>query len=187
MSTSPVIGIFGGSFDPFHRAHAMVVLWALQHSAIQKVLIVPTFNHAYGKEFGASYFDRIEMCRLGIREFTVDRVDVSTIEETLGGVSYMFHTIQALKKHDPKSEYRLLTGSDVFHDVVNWFRGEELLTLAPPLEIPRPLSPGDTRPGLLPNISSSEVRRRIRTGEVITDLVPALVEEHIRVNRLYHA
>ena len=58
------LGIFGGTFDPPHCSHAMALLWALQSGEVDRVLVIPAARHPFGKDPGASYDDRLEMCRL---------------------------------------------------------------------------------------------------------------------------
>ena len=62
-------GLFGGSFDPPHRAHVLVVAWALMEATLDRILVIPTARHAFGKQPGASFEDRVAMCRLAFSLF----------------------------------------------------------------------------------------------------------------------
>lgn len=165
----------------------MVVLWALQSSGIDKVIVVPTFRHAFGKSFGATFPQRMEMCRLALEPLPKERVILSNIEEERGGTSYMIETVRAFQQVYKDTTFRLIVGSDLIPEIPTWFQGAELMQLAPPLEVPRPI-PGEVpKPGMLPLISSSEVRQRLATGQDVSQLLPAFVEAYIAKHQLYHA
>lgn len=165
----------------------MVVLWALQSRGIDEVIVVPTFRHAFGKTFGASFEQRLEMCRLALAELPQNRVHLSAIEAERGGTSYMIETVQALRESYQGATFRLIVGSDILHEVPTWYKGETLLQLAPPLEVPRPAKGGALIPGMMPDISSSEVRRRLTEGQGVEALLPCKVQEYILKNGLYNA
>ncbi len=184
------LGIFGGTFDPPHRSHAAACLWALQTGAIDRVLMIPTARHAFGKEPGASFAQRLEMCRLAVEPFAPGLVEVSDIEGRREGVSYMIDTVRALEAERPGDAFRLLVGSDILDDLPKWRESEKLLRLAPVLEIPRIAveslgPPHGLRPGALPMLSSSTVREMIARGEDVSALVPEKIAKYIIENSLY--
>lgn len=180
-------GIFGGSFDPPHLAHTLGCLWALESGEIDRVLLVPVARHAFGKEFRASFDQRVEMCRLAVARLG-DAVEVSTIEEELPGVNYTVKTLKALKGRHPGDTFRLIIGSDVIRDLGKWRAADEVMGLAPPLELPRPL-PGDlfeNRPDAFPGMSSTLVRHAIATSDpILPRLVGKSVRDFIAKNQLY--
>ncbi|MGF1574159.1 MAG: nicotinate (nicotinamide) nucleotide adenylyltransferase [Sumerlaeia bacterium] len=184
---SKTIALFGGSFDPIHRAHVMVVLWALQSRGIDQVIVVPTFRHAFGKTYDATFAQRMEMCRLALADFPVDRVVLSNIEEVRGGTSYMIQTLECLQESMPDCRFRLIVGSDISAEVPTWYEGEKLMQLAPLLQVPRPSQGALLEPGMLPHISSSEVRQSLAEGRPVSHLLSAAVEDYITANGLYNA
>lgn len=189
------VGLLGGTFDPPHRAHVLAAEAALATGEVDRVLVVPVFEHAFNKRPGASFEDRMEMCR---RAFALDpRVQVSDIEAHLPRPNYTLATVEALEQLEPEARFRLVAGSDVLVDLPRWHRVDQLLERAPLLLLKRQGYPAPS--GLwagLPELSSSEVRgllaRRVpnATQETLdeTRLIGALsrpVLDYIEQKRLY--
>ena len=61
----PVVGVFGGSFNPPHLAHVLAVTVVLARFKVARVLVVPTYQHPFAKAL-ASYEDRVKMCELAM-------------------------------------------------------------------------------------------------------------------------
>lgn len=177
------LGIFGGSFDPPHAGHVLLVAYALSVAPIARVLVVPTFAHPFGKDM-APYADRVAMCE---RAFGVlSRVSVSRVEEELGGESFTVRTLEALTRQMPGTPLRLLIGADVLPDTPRWREWERVSTLAPPFVVGRSGSaPLDDGTPVLPAISSTLVRSRYRGGLEVEQLVPREVDAYVREHGLY--
>lgn len=180
------IAIFGGSFDPPHLAHAMVALAALLGGQVDRVLVVPVGRHAWGKPTVAPFEDRLAMCRLAFRPLG-QGVVVSDIEGRREGTSFMIDTLRGLAAENPDAQWRLLTGSDIEGDVAKWREGAEVIRMAPPLTSPRPVPglPLEDQPGVMPPISSTEVRRYLAEGRPASHLVAAEVLAYAQVRKLY--
>ena len=179
-------GVFGGTFDPPHLGHAMACLWALESGEIDRVLMIPVGRHPFGKKTVATFEQRLEMCRLAVARLGED-VIISDIEGRRTGTTYMVDTLRELHKEYAGAELRLLAGTDVAGEIHKWHEGEEVLRLAPILEIPRPLS-GETfadRPGALPPISSSDVRRSIAEGKPVHHYLSYSIRGYISSFHLY--
>ena len=179
------IGFFGGTFDPPHRAHAMVVLWALQSGEVDRVLVVPMARHPFGKQPAAPFHHRVEMCRLMISEFDGALASVSTIEGERDDVSYTVDTVRELAKRMTGCSFRLIVGTDVMNDLPKWREADALLRLAPPLGVPRMLEGERSRPGALPLLSSTQVRDALFSGGDVAGLIPYKVVVYIRQHHLY--
>lgn len=177
------LGIFGGTFDPPHLAHAMACLWALETGQVDRVLIIPVWQHAFGKQPRADFEHRLEMCRLTVASLS-HYVEVSDIEKRRGGTSYMADTLEHLAEERPGDTFRLLIGSDVAKDLDAWKAPARVRELAPLLEIPRPIA-GEDRPFALPDISSTAIREALRTGKGVELLVGKRIREYIEKNGLY--
>jgi nicotinate-nucleotide adenylyltransferase len=175
--------VFGGSFDPPHLAHVMMVAWALSCQDVDRVLVVPCFRHRFGKE-SAPFEHRVRMCRLAFKPFG-RRCAVSRIEEELGGVSVTLRTLKALRRRLPGASFRLLVGSDILAEKGQWHRFDAVEALAPLLVVGRsgasPQDPGTA----LPDISSSTVRQLVAEGKPFQHLVPADVAVYVVLHRLY--
>ena len=178
--------VFGGSFNPPHIAHVLGVAWVLATSDIDLVLVVPAFRHPFAKSL-APYADRVKMCELAMA--WLPRVEVSRLEEELGGESRTLRTIEHLAKTHPDYKLRLLIGSDVLLESPKWFRFDAIAELAPPLVLGRagfdatPQAP----PTLLPGVSSTEVRALMAEGrwDELEPLVPRAVVAYAKERGLY--
>lgn len=176
--------IFGGSFDPPHIAHTLVAAWALARG-MDEVLVIPTFEHAFGKK-SVPFEHRLAMSELAMAPLR--SVRVLTTERDLGGESRTFHTLMALKKQFPSANFRLLIGADILKDADRWFRWDDLSRKAPPLVVGRQgYELTDPEAIVLPEVSSTEIRRRLGSGESVTGLLAPQVERYLQHHKLYSA
>jgi nicotinate-nucleotide adenylyltransferase len=186
-----VVGLLGGSFNPPHVAHALLGLYALETAPIDRLWLVPTWRHAFGKQL-APYDDRLAMCEL-IAAALGPRAEVSRVEEDVakerGGESRTLHTIEHLARTQPSLALRLLVGADILAETASWLGWDEVCRRAPPIVIGRggvTPPPGATISEVtLPAISSTEIRRRLAAGESVADLLPASVIRYIALRGLY--
>ena len=129
---------------------------------------------------------------------------VSDLEVRRDGPSYTALTLEALHRDGfAPAQLFFITGSDAFAEVATWYDYPRILQLAnfvvvsrpgaPRLSdlIPEPESPIPDSPTVFsveantPDVSSTEIRRRVGAGESIDGLVPSGVAGHIRRHRLY--
>lgn len=181
--------IYGGSFDPPHIAHVLSAHYVLSVAKVDRVLVVPVYQHAFEKAL-TPFPLRVEMCKLAFRE--TPAIIVSEIEASLDAPNYTLHTILALQKECPEDRFRLVIGADVLEDTVHWHRFSEISRLAPPLVLGRV---GFDNPGapiaILPEVSSTEVRTWFQSP--VSDdslrkrnaLIPAAVRDVIEREALY--
>lgn len=190
MST---IAVYGGSFDPPHVAHVLVACWARASAGVDRVIVVPAWKHVFGKG-SAPFEDRVHMCELAMA--TLEGVEVSRIERTLQE-SRTLLVLEALQQANPDAQLRLIIGSDILPSTPRWHRWDAILELAPPLLVGRRGYPVDERalaehglaepPLTMPELSSTDVRRRLQNGESVEGRVPPEVAEYARSRRLYFA
>lgn len=161
------VAVYGGSFDPPHLGHVMVVSHLLLNDpSVDKVLVVPCFQQA-GKSL-TDFERRWEMC---IRAFEwLPRVEVSDIEQELGGESITLRTMQELKRHKPDWDLRFVMGTDLLASCETWDGWDELKQIAPPMPIGRagisPVREGDPTP-IAPLVSSTIVRKALAAGDYV--------------------
>ncbi len=190
VAARTVVALFGGSFNPPHIGHVLAAAYVLGIGAVERVLVVPVFGHALGKQ-GESFAHRVEMAR---RAFGwLPGVEVSTIERQLGAPSRTLRTVQALEAEHPEWALRLLVGSDITGEIGKWHAYDEIARRAPPLVLGRAGSDGP-EPRLLPEVSSTEIRSFLaaaRAGSAfpvaLEALVPRSVLDYVRENGLYGA
>jgi nicotinate-nucleotide adenylyltransferase len=177
------LGVLGGSFDPPHIAHVMLALLGLSLGGLSRVLVVPTFMHAFAKPL-SPFAARMHMCELAFAPLA--QVRVSPIESELGGVSRTLRLVQELRKRHPDSDLRLLIGSDILAERERWQDFDKIVELAPLMTAERVgHEAGDTELGaLLPRVSSTELRALLARGET-SRLVPRSVCAYALAQGLY--
>jgi nicotinate-nucleotide adenylyltransferase len=187
----PTIGLFGGSFNPPHLAHQLVALYMLESQPIDELWFIPTFRHPFGKEL-APFADRVEMCRLAMAPLGA-RVTISELEAELAArpgfvSSRTLDLVEELEARHPGARFRLVLGSDILGETDKWYRWDELARRAPPLVVGRAghLPAGGSATDLvMPEVSSTEVRRRLASGEPVDNLLPREVVRYIGRRGLY--
>jgi nicotinate-nucleotide adenylyltransferase len=180
------VAVFGGSFNPPHVAHVLAVAYVLACADVDRVLVVPCFRHPFAKSL-APFAARMEMCRLAFADLA--RVEVSNVEEELGGDSLTVRTLERLAERHPRWSMRLVVGADVVHEMDRWTSPDRVRALAPPLILGRvgfalPPTLGDA-PAVLPEVSSTAIRAAIARGDLATKLLPRRVSAYIADHALY--
>lgn len=182
------VALFGGSFNPPHIGHVLSVAYVLSTESVERVVIVPVFEHALGKQL-APYEHRVEMARLAFG--WLPRTEVSTIESRLGAPSRTLRTIDALEREHPEWGLRLLVGSDILGEIHQWHAHEEIARRAPLLVLDRAGAERAGTPALLPEVSSSEVRALLRrlpgTENELAALMPRAVLDYVVREGLYRS
>jgi len=185
----PELAVLDGSFDPPHIGHVFLAAYARSVAGVARVLVAPTFEHAFGKPLSA-FEHRLRMSELAFS--VIDGVEVSPIERELGGVSRTLRLVQELARRFPDHQLRLLVGADILLETQRWHRFDDIVALAPLLVAERAgfASSGQVGTPLLPQVSSSEIRRSIaevRTGEPsgVTAWLPRPVREYLVQHGLY--
>lgn len=180
------IAVFGGSFDPPHASHVLLGAYVLCTAPIDRMIVVPTWQHALDKKASASFEDRRRMCELAFADMA--RVEVSTIEQELEGRSYTLNTLEALAERYQGASLRLVLGADILGETHRWHRFDRVAELAPPIIVGRvgyPPPEGEGAAILLPEVSSTDVRARVTAGLQFRGLVPASVADYIDSKGLY--
>jgi nicotinate-nucleotide adenylyltransferase len=179
------LAVFGGSFDPPHLGHTLAALYVLAVHPVQRMLVIPTFRHPFDKPL-ASFDHRVRMCELAMAD--VKRVEVSRIEQEMGGESLTVRTLQELARRMPGVGLRLVMGSDLLEETSRWHSFERIAEIAPPIVLHRGGFPYPEASDLaLPRLSSSEVRQRIRDGQLLSGWLPDAVAGYVERYGLYAA
>ena len=112
MAAQRTIGIFGGSFNPPHVAHQMLMLYVLETRDVDAVWMIPTYHHPFAKAL-LDFEHRCRMCELAAAALG-PRVEVSRIEGELARpVSRTLETIEVLRERHPDTSFRLVIGADI--------------------------------------------------------------------------
>jgi nicotinate-nucleotide adenylyltransferase len=183
------LAIYGGSFDPFHIGHQLIIPYVLSMTDVSKLYIVPCHTHPFGKQM-APFKDRIAMCQKATSIYG-DKVFVSQVEEYLAekmGKNFTIHTINYYLELWPK--ITLILGSDIIQDLPKWQSFDELNALikADKLELFFVNRKGYTGAGeriQLPNVSSTTIRECIKDNKPVEEMLPQSVYHYIKENNLY--
>ena len=187
------IGICGGTFDPFHHGHLHPVLAARETMEWDRIIFVPAFVQPFKtKQAAASPLDRFAMTVLATEE--LDEVFVSKIELERSEISYTVDTLEVLRGQHPDAQFDWIIGDDNLAELHKWRNLDRIFELASFVvlmrgraEVPESLKNRAirfARNATVP-VSSTEIRRRIRAGESIDDLVDPRVARYIHHYRLY--
>jgi len=182
---TPIVGVFGGSFNPPHVSHVLALAILHTRFPIERILVVPAFQHPFAKSL-APYEDRVKMCELAMG--WIPGVEISRVEEELGGESRTLRTLEHLRSQHPSSALRFVMGADLVLESSKWYGFDRIAAIAPPIVLGRVgiSYPGAPAP-VLPAISSTEVRTRLAAGDIdgLEELVPANVIAYAREKNLY--
>jgi nicotinate-nucleotide adenylyltransferase len=199
------IGILGGTFDPIHRGHLDAASQAMRSIPLDRIIFMPSRTPPHRTaEPRASSYHRFAMAALAADE--VGDMTVSDLELRRDGPSYTSMTLEQLHADGiaPSALYFIL-GADAFAEIETWHDYPRILEMSnfvvisrPGIPMPNPERIPHPDPSAVarttsivfieadtPDISSSDIRRRIATGQPIDDLVPSSVAHHIQRHRLY--
>jgi nicotinate-nucleotide adenylyltransferase len=198
------IGILGGTFNPVHSGHLILAQDAQELFELDRILFLPCRQppHKDQAQIIAARH-RLAMLRAALRgnaDFKICRWELER-----SGPSYTIETIRALKAQHPEWDLAFIIGADTLPELHLWHEIEQLLELCPFVTLTRPgfeasaLSAAQlqlpapwpqillsrTACGHRVDISSSEIRQRLRQKKSIRYLVPAAVANYIHKHSLY--
>lgn len=199
------LAIFGGTFNPIHLAHVAVAEAAFRELTLDRLLLVPAAvpPHKGAAELAPAEH-RLRMCELAVQDH--EGWEVSDIEIRRGGRSYSIDTVAAVtEQHALDEPPFFLIGADMLQELDSWYQVDRLVAMCRFAVVARPGSSLDPPAALihaigqararaicarrvqapLMDISSTEIRRRVRSGEPTNDLAPRKVADYIREQGLY--
>lgn len=190
------LGVFGGTFDPVHAGHMMVAEQARETFSLDAVLFVPAGTPVFKRGLqGADPDQRLEMCRAAVRGNVA--FDVSPIEVERAGDTYTVDTLRALRAHyGANVELFFIIGADAAASLPTWRDADELASLATFIVVARgegepcralPAPPFEARLLSVPrmDVSSSDIRARLRAGRSARYLMPSEALSYAREWGLY--
>lgn len=177
------VGIFGGSFNPIHTGHIALAKSLCQQAGLDEVWLMVSPMNPFKKEATNLLTDklRLEMAEQAIAD--EPKLKACDYEFHMPKPSYTWHTLQALSQDFPHVSFTLLIGGDNWASFGKWFHHEDILSHYPIVVYPRKgCDIGKVPSGVtivetpLLNISSTEIRQRIKEGKSIHGMVPDCIE-----------
>jgi nicotinate-nucleotide adenylyltransferase len=191
-------GILGGTFDPIHLGHLEAAEAARRSLHLDRVLLLPSRTPPHRSvEPRASVYHRFAMTALAAAE---RRMIASDLELQREGPSYTALTLEALQREGcAPADLFFITGSDAFAEISTWYDYPRFFALSNFAVVSRPGCPivpsqfpmASASTSVIaieantPDVSSTEIRRRVAAGESIDHLVSRAVADHIERHRLY--
>lgn len=196
------IGLIGGTFNPIHHGHLILSEYVRENCKLDKIIFIPTGLPPH-KAWSAVEDPeiRLKMTKIGIERNKY--FNVSDIETYREGVSYTIDTITELKNLYPKDQLYFIMGADSLFELPTWKYYEKLISTTNIIVVNRPGGKNnligakikeyedlfganiiEIKSPLI-DISSSDIRNRVKGGKSIKYLVPHKVEEYILQKSLY--
>lgn len=197
------IGIMGGTFDPIHNGHVMLGEYAKNLFALDEIWFMPNGNppHKMNEKIESQTKHRVEMVRRAIKdkdEFVLQLYEVERKE-----VNYSYLTMEHFIETYPDDEFYFIIGADSLFALEKWVHPEKLVKTCVILaayrddkntdEMMTQISylnqkyGADIRLLKTPNvdISSTEIRQRLKNGLSVRDMIPESVYQYIQEHHLF--
>lgn len=120
------IGLYGGTFDPIHIGHLIVMENTLNFMDLDKIIVLPSSNppHKQNKKKTATNI-RVEMVNAAIKDN--EKLELSTFESHDDSVVYTHQTLDYFKNKYPDDEFYYIMGEDSFMTIDSWRNYEKIL------------------------------------------------------------
>ena len=197
------IGIFGGTFDPPHAGHKKYADELKDRLSLGKLIVIPTATPPHKQKKSSTMSeDRLKMLQI---LFSGDsRVEISDMEIARGGRSYTYETVTLLREQYPDDELIFMLGSDMLLSFHTWKNPDVILEKVKICAVTRDgdideNALSDYTAGHFPDkkerfiicsfepleISSTDIREKIRNGESVDGLLDEQVMKYIKEKELY--
>lgn len=202
----------GGSFDPPHKGHIDAAHWIKRHLDIDSILLIPCHIAPHKRRSQLDNQHRLAMMQALTEEYPAFSID--TYELDAPEKSYTYKTLKYLKAKDPTKTLCFIMGADSLMSFDTWYRWQDLLTMAHFIVAKRPgfnlddLSalPDKLTQAITKNkddlraisngrvllldtpeqdISSSQIRDKLKQGGDIEQQVPQKVRQYIKRHGIY--
>lgn len=202
MSRKKRIGIMGGTFNPVHMVHLILAENAYRTWELDEIMMLPNGDPPHKTDIKVTpAADRLAMLQLAVKD--IPYFHVSEMEIKRQGYSYSSVTLEELKKSHPDTDYYFIMGADSIFQIETWHEPATVMANCIILAATRDHTPAagfkaqidylrekygaDIRLMDIPDLelSSSEIRRRVKNHQPIRFMVPDPVKEYIENHQLY--
>lgn len=207
------VGILGGTFDPFHHGHLRLAIECRERLHLEYLKLVPLYSPPHRQAPAATAEHRLDMLSLAVRNH--DFLQIEDCELQRRGLSYSIDTVKHLREKSADIPLCLLMGKDAFSALNDWRDWENLTTYTHIVVVDRPDNNLDNDNALLSDfihqhrtdniddlhafasgklfelaiplldISATQIRCIIQSGNDPSGLLPEAVMEYIYAHSLY--
>lgn len=194
------IGILGGTFDPIHLGHLKLASIALNELSLDEVIFIPS-GISYMKSNVTDSSHRYAMTELAVKDYP--SFSVSDIEIKRQKNSYSYETLEELNRIYSDADIIFIVGADSFINLDKWKFPGRILRAASLAVLVR----DDVSEDFLSakaedykrifnakvfflhapqiDISSTNIKKMIKNGESVQDLLAPSVYSYIKEHKLY--
>ncbi len=194
------IGLLGGSFDPIHWGHINLAIELMEKRSLDQVwFVLAQINPLKNTKSTTSFVHRAKMLELALAE--IPAFSLNTIECERPPPSYTIDTIRLIQSQNDRHQFYLLLGDDLLSQFLQWRSPEEIVQRIPlliasrsdfpniplqefPLKIQKAIEKSWTKTRLM-EISSTDIRNRLKTNQYCGHLLPNTVLQYIENHHLY--
>ena len=180
------IGLYFGTYNPIHNGHIYICKEILKSKKVDSIWLVVTPQ--------SPFKERINILDENIRLYMVDEaiknlknIISSSIEFELSKPNYTIKTLNFLNSKDLKNNYKIILGEDNLESFDSWKDSSFIKNNYDLIIYPRSNNIDSNKlfDGKKINISSTEIRKKIRNNKSIKDYVPQVIEDIIKKNNYY--
>jgi nicotinate-nucleotide adenylyltransferase len=187
--------MYGGAFDPPHRAHVALAQAAVQQLQLDRLHVLPTGDAWHKHRTLSPAEHRLAMTRLAFAGVAQAVVDDRELRRS--GPTYSIDTLRALQAEHPQAALHLVMGADQAAGFTRWRDWQEIASLAVLAVADRRDSDGLAALRALPGVrvealvlplmpeSATDIRARLTAGQDVSPLVDPAVASYIARHDLY--
>lgn len=190
--------VFQGTFNPIHNAHLKMAEYVINNYGFDKILFIPACKPPHKEYDDNLCIHRLNMVKLATQYNP--HFEVSDIEYKLNGKSYSYLTaIELYKQYKIDGKIKFIIGTDAFEKIDTWYEADKFKELVDFIVFVRENELKNPKFDELKNkgynfefadmkfidISSTELREKIRLNADVSDIITKETEEYIKENGLY--
>ena len=190
--------VFQGTFNPIHNGHLYMADYALKNFGFEKIIFIPAYIPPHKEAEKISAFHRLNMTKLAIKNYP--DFEVSDIEFQRQQKSYSYLTaLELYKNYDIEGKINFIIGTDAFEKLESWYEIDKFKQIVKFIVFVREDDFLEQKYNEFRkknynfefakmnynDISSTDIRNRIKEGKSVSDILPNAVERYIKENELY--